>query len=54
MTQVRAQIAHALTLRDHVPEFGQGDMPGKQTNPALHTYMCDVWKQREQAEDDLM
>jgi hypothetical protein len=54
MTQVRAQIAHALTLRDHVPEFRQGVMPGKQTNPALHTYMYDVWKQREQAEDDLM
>ncbi len=43
MTQVRAQIAHDLTLHDHVPEFGQSDMPGKRNNLALHTYMCDVW-----------
>ena len=54
MTRVRARIAHALTQRDHVPDFRVQDIPPRETNASLHDRLTELMAQRDATENDIM
>ena len=54
MTRIRACIPHALTQRDHVPDFRVQDIPPREANASLHDRLTELMAQRDATENDIM